>query len=91
MALYEIGGVRGCEIGTVMFGRRADGSEQPAEGGSRAASLFLVVLIRKVISTMSVEVCEELVRRAPTASGYRIVDEPASLRHFTASFEPIAG
>jgi tryptophanase len=30
VALYETGGVRGCEIGTVMFGRRMDGSEQPA-------------------------------------------------------------
>ena len=29
-ALYEEGGIRSCEIGTVMFGRRTDGSEQPA-------------------------------------------------------------
>ncbi len=37
VALYEVGGVRGCEIGTVMFGRQPDGSEQPAVDGSRAA------------------------------------------------------
>ena len=30
VALYEAGGVRGCEIGTVMFGRQPDGSEVPA-------------------------------------------------------------
>ena len=30
VALYETGGVRGCEIGTVMFGLRPDGTEQPA-------------------------------------------------------------
>src|SRR5438270_6803388 len=30
VALYETGGIRGCEIGTVMFGRLPDGSEQPA-------------------------------------------------------------
>ncbi len=28
--LYEIGGVRSCEIGTVMFGRQPDGSEKSA-------------------------------------------------------------
>src|SRR4029079_17091420 len=30
LALYREGGIRGCEIGTVMFGRRPDGSEAPA-------------------------------------------------------------
>jgi len=30
VALYEAGGIRGCEIGTVMFGRRPDGTEEPA-------------------------------------------------------------
>ncbi|MEO0918179.1 MAG: tryptophanase, partial [Pseudomonadota bacterium] len=28
--LYEIGGIRSCEIGSVMFGRQPDGSEKPA-------------------------------------------------------------
>ena len=30
VALYEAGGVRSCEIGTIMFGRHPDGSEHPA-------------------------------------------------------------
>ena len=29
-ALYEIAGIRSCEIGSVMFGRQSDGSEKPA-------------------------------------------------------------
>ena len=90
VALYEIGGVRGCEIDTVMFGRRADGSEQPAE-----MDLVRLAIPRRTYTQSHidyvVEVCEELVRRAPDLPGYRIVDEPASLRHFTASFERIAG
>jgi tryptophanase len=90
VALYEIGGVRGCEIGTVMFGRRADGSEQPAE-----MDLVRLAIPRRTYTQSHidyvVEVCEELVRRSPDLPGYRMVDEPASLRHFTASFEPIAG
>ncbi len=31
VALYREGGIRGCEIGTVMFGRHPDGTEEPAE------------------------------------------------------------
>ena len=33
MALYVEGGIRGCEIGTVMFGRHPDGTETPAADG----------------------------------------------------------
>ena len=86
VALYEVGGVRACEIGTVMFGRQPDGSERPA-------SLDLVRLaIPRRTYTQShidyvVEVCAEVAAGAAELGGYRIVDEPRSLRHFTARFE----
>ena len=86
VALYEVGGVRACEIGTVMFGRQPDGSERPA-------SLDLVRLaIPRRTYTQShidyvIEVCAEVAARAGELGGYRIVDEPRSLRHFTARFE----
>src|SRR5947207_1738928 len=35
VALYEAGGIRACEIGTVMFGMKPDGTEEPAATGSR--------------------------------------------------------
>jgi tryptophanase len=89
VALYEIGGVRGCEIGTVMFGRRPDGSESPA-----AMDLVRLAIPRRTYTQSHIdyviEVCEEVARRAPQLRGYRIVSEPASLRHFTARFEPLA-
>jgi tryptophanase len=87
VALYEVGGVRGCEIGTVMFGRQTDGSEV-------AASMDLVRLaIPRRTYTQShidyvIEVCQEVARRADTLPGYRIVEQPQQLRHFTARFEP---
>jgi len=89
VALFEAGGIRTCEIGTVMFGRQPDGSEQ-------AASLDLVRLaIPRRTYTQShmdyvIEVCRHVAARADALPGYRIVEEPPTLRHFTATFAPIA-
>jgi tryptophanase len=88
VALYELGGIRSCEIGTVMFGRQPDGSEV-------AASMDLVRLaIPRRTYTQShvdyvIEVCERLADAAPSLPGYRITTEPPALRHFTARFEPV--
>jgi tryptophanase len=88
VALYEAGGVRGCEIGTVMFGRQPDGSEQPA-----ALDLVRLAIPRRTYTQSHIdyviEVCEEVARRAAELPGYRITEEPRLLRHFTAVFEPI--
>ena len=88
VALYEVGGVRGCEIGTVMFGRHPDGSEQPA-----ALDLVRLAIPRRTYTQSHIdyviEVCAEVAGHAATLPGYRIVDEPPTLRHFTARFEPI--
>ena len=88
VALYETGGVRSCEIGTVMFGRHPDGSE-------RAAAMDLVRLaIPRRTYTQShidyvIEVCSAVAARRERLRGYRIVSEPPALRHFTARFEPL--
>jgi len=88
VALYEAGGVRGCEIGTVMFGRQADGSE-------RAAPMDLVRLaIPRRTYTQShidyvIEVCEHVAGNAKALRGYSIVAQPKQLRHFTARFAPL--
>jgi tryptophanase len=88
VALYEAGGIRSVEIGTVMFGRRPDGTEQ-------AATMDLVRLaIPRRTYTQShidyvIEVVASVAERASSLPGYRIVEEPPQLRHFTARFEPI--
>jgi tryptophanase len=87
-ALYREGGIRGCEIGSVMFGLRPDGSES-------AASMELVRLAipRRVYTQSHVDYVIEVIRwvaeHASELRGMRIVEQPSTLRHFTARFEPI--
>lgn len=87
VALYVHGGVRACEIGTVMFGRRADGREEPA-----SMDLVRLAMPRRVYTQSHadylVEVFEEVVAHKASLPGYQIVSEPPALRHFTAEFEP---
>jgi tryptophanase len=89
VALYREGGIRGCEIGTVMFGQHPDGSETPA-----AMELVRLAIPRRVYTQSHIDYVIEVVRwvaeRAAGLGGYRIVEQPAQLRHFTARFEPIA-
>jgi tryptophanase len=90
VALYELGGIRACEIGTVMFGLRPDGTEVPAD-----ADLVRLAMPRRVYTQSHadyvVEVFEEVLESRDRLHGYRIVQQPPQLRHFTAWFEPLAG
>ena len=88
IALYETGGVRGCEIGTVMFGRQPDGTEVPA-----SLDLVRLAIPRRTYTQShidyTIEVCEAVAKRAGDLRGMRIVEEPPTLRHFTATFAPL--
>ncbi len=87
--LYRAGGVRGVEIGSVMFGKR-----QP-DGSEIAAPLELVRLAvpRRTYTQSHIdyvaEVIAEVARRKDRLRGYRIVEQAPWLRHFTARFEPL--
>jgi tryptophanase len=89
IALYETGGIRGCEIGTVMFGRHPDGVEEPAP-----MDLVRLAIPRRTYTQSHIdyviEVCEAVAVKAAELPGYRIVEQPPALRHFTARFEPLA-
>ncbi len=88
VALYVTGGIRGCEIGTVMFGRHPDGSEHPA-----AMDLVRLAIPRRTYTQSHIdyviEVCALVAERRAELRGLRIASEPAALRHFTARFEDV--
>ncbi len=88
VALYEIGGIRSCEIGTVMFGRQPDGSEIPA-----AMDLVRLAIPRRTYTQSHadyiVEAFEELAANMKNLRGYRISKEPKLMRHFTCEFTPL--
>ena len=86
--LYKVGGIRGCEIGTVMFGKKPDGTEVPA-----TMELVRLAIPRRTYTQSHIdyviEVCLAVKANSEKLTGYRITKEPPALRHFTAIFEPI--
>ncbi|HHS82457.1 MAG TPA: tryptophanase [Devosia sp.] len=89
VALYEIGGIRTCEIGTVMFGRHPDGSETPA-----AMDLVRLAMPRRAYTQSHADYIVEVFREVQAIKdqlrGFDIVEEPPMMRHFTAKFAPLA-
>jgi len=87
-SLYVEAGIRGVEIGTVMFGLRPDGTERPG-----AMDLVRLAIPRRVYTQSHIDyVAEAVIEVAASRDrlrGYRIVSAPKTLRHFTAIFEPL--
>ncbi len=87
-AIYLEAGIRGVEIGTVMFGLGPDGTEAPG-----AMDLVRLAIPRRVYTQSHIDyVAEAVIAVADlkeSLRGYRIVNAPAVLRHFTAVFEPL--
>ena len=87
-ALYVEGGVRSCEIGTVMFGLHPDGTEIPA-----AMDLVRLAIPRRTYTQSHIDYVIEVVTRVgedrANLHGLKIVSPPSALRHFSATFEPV--
>jgi len=89
--IYRVGGIRSCEIGSVMFASR-----DPKTGAEVPAAMELVRLaIPRRVYTQShmdyvVEAFGEVNARRATLRGMRIVEQAPFLRHFTARFEPLS-
>ena len=88
--LYLEGGIRSVEIGTLMFG-----GVDPATGTERTAPLELLRLAvpRRVYTKSHIDyvldVARAVAERRTRMAGYRIVEEPPQLRHFTARLAPL--
>ncbi|MEW6278515.1 MAG: tryptophanase [Candidatus Eremiobacterota bacterium] len=80
-AFYLAGGVRGVEVGSLMF-------------PDARLQLLRLAVPRRVYTQAHIdyviEVGERVARSAPALPGYRIVQEPPYLRHFSAVLEPLA-
>jgi len=88
-ALYVEAGIRGVEIGSVMFGRQPDGTEK-----APAMDLVRLAIPRRVYTQSHIDYVAEAVIGVAAMKqqlrGYRMTKAPAVLRHFTALFEPLA-
>jgi len=83
--LYRVGGIRACEIGSVMFG----GPGRPAP----AMELVRLAIPRRVYTQSHIdyvaEAAAELFAKRKHLRGLRITEAPEVLRHFTVRFAEI--
>ena len=88
-ALYLAGGIRGVEIGSIMFGHHPDGSETPA-----GMELVRLAFPRRTYTQSHVDYLAEVIlhvnQHKEAIPGYRIVWQAPVLRHFTVRMEPLA-
>jgi tyrosine phenol-lyase len=88
--LYREGGIRSCEIGSVMHAEKQSdsGEEIPS-----AMDLVRLAIPHRVYTQSHIDyVVEAILRvheRRNSLGGYQIISQPKFLRHFTAQFEPL--
>ncbi len=87
--LYLEGGIRTCEIGSVMFGKH----EEVGKFLPPRLDLVRLALPRRVYTQSHVdrilEICAGVGRRAADLRGLEMTYAPPYLRHFTAHFRPL--
>jgi tyrosine phenol-lyase len=87
--LYREGGIRSCEIGSVMHAEKDErGEEIPAP-----MELVRLAIPHRVYTQSHIDYVIEAIlqvhERRASIGGYRIVSQPKFLRHFTARFAPL--
>ncbi len=85
LQLYLDGGIRSCEIGSVMFGRRKDGSE-----AAHSSELVRLAIPRRVYTQSHMdfvlEVIGHVAKHRKQIGAVKIIREPLRLRHFSSDF-----
>lgn len=86
--LYIEGGIRGVEIGSVMFGKY----DQDGSLISPPLELVRLAIPRRVYTQSHMDYVSEviigIIDKKETIQGYKIIEEAPILRHFTAKFVP---
>jgi tryptophanase len=87
--LFRLGGIRSAEIGSIMFGKYDDnGKLIPAE-----MELVRLAIPRRVYTQSHIdyvgEVLIEIKKIKDKMRGFKIVEEPKFLRHFTSKFATV--
>jgi tryptophanase len=87
--LYLAGGIRACEIGTVMFGKT---DEKTGEEQLAPMELVRLAIPRRVYTQSHIdyviEVMADIFARRASLKGLEMIWQAPPLRHFTARFEP---
>jgi tryptophanase len=86
-ALYLEGGIRAVEIGSVMFGKRADDGSESYHGMELVRLAFPRRMYTQSHFDYAAEVIAEVKAKAAEIRGVRIVRQPKLLRHFTCECE----
>lgn len=93
--LYRVGGIRSCEIGSVMFGKEGASDAAAVLSQPRPGLLELVrlALPRRAYTQSHIDYVAEaavmLFERRHELRPLRIIEAPPVLRHFTAKFEEL--
>jgi tryptophanase len=85
-ALYLQGGVRGVEIGSVMFGKRLDDGRETYHSMELVRLAFPRRMYTQSHFDYAAEVIAEVKASADTIRGVKIVRQTRFLRHFTGEF-----
>ena len=85
-ALYLEGGIRGVEIGSVMFGKRLPDGVETYHSMELVRLAFPRRMYTQSHFDYAAEVIDEVKQKAASIRGVKITKQPQFLRHFTAEF-----